>query len=76
MNKFTKAALTGVAALGLIGGGFVAGNAPAAEAAGAKFYGSYTTCKYAAADMRASGVTITANCVKIPATSSYMLAWK
>ena len=76
MNKLTKAVLTGVAALGLIGGGFVVGNAPAAEAAGAKFYSSYTSCKYAATDMKLAGKTITANCVKIPATKTYMLAWR
>lgn len=76
MNKLTKAAITGVAALGLIGGGLVAGSAPAAEAAGSKLYKSYTACAYAALDMQVSGITVTNNCVKIPYTGWYVLSWR
>ena len=82
MNKLTKAALTGVAALGLIGGGLVTGGgAPAAEAATVHHssYSSKNACLTAKMDIRASydfsgvNTTVTVNCVKVPLSSKYHL---
>ncbi|MGO3758723.1 MAG: hypothetical protein ACTJGQ_07685 [Agrococcus casei] len=78
MNKLTKAALTGVAALGLIGGGLVTGGgAPAAEAAGGyKMYNSKNYCKTVALDLQMSGGTVVLNCQWVPLSNKYLLIWK